>query len=1242
MGLFDRLIKQPQIDVALKQQLLSRGKIGRIKELEKPAKTTAGFFVEGVKDLGQRLFSLGKEKVRTAVKGEGDVTIGEFGKEFGKVSKDFIVESLRAIPRAATSLGLEAETRIGKVPLISRGREEITPKTPIQKFLLGDEPVQRAEKVGETALLALGASKGDAKKNALVFGLSLGTLDAVTGGKSKVAGISKNISKTTDPLAIAKNLKQVIKASDDKIASFSDMLVKVDKEKDIEFFIRNIIEPSDKIEAKPFLAKKVEPIPTKVKPKKLKEIRTVQAETLELKRFRSDAIKRKIDDPEFQNKIATLEIKKEIADTFKQSTNFEDVLKGIKSSPTFKKEKIIADIQGESWLMRKDGKVVIPKASEVNDFVAKGWTKDIEIDSLAQEAGFDNGFKYLNNVLDVSTEPSKIDIRVLAKQDLEATDDIFKSAQEKLVENRKILTEEKITGVRAEAIREIGRKEKEVERVKVRKEKERVKLTDKLKQFNQRKMSVRAVKDFFKISDSDFKKIGGRRDVQSMSIAEFDGFMNKLRHLAEETEARTIGRAQLEATIRQKELQKTDNLRKALKLPEIHNMNQLQLKGFDEILNTFQQGDEFLTLRKLETVDKTDLKGIKTVREGRERLAKELKAPIEELNNIKVKLDRLRFDTALAEKNDFYRWMVDETNKEVLNAEARFLNFETDFNDLINKARKSRKLTVKEKIKQRIAPTDENIVKWLETEDKTDLLKIMTKEEIEAAEFARDYFAQARDYLSRVYGMNNFKDYYYNHIRKGFLETAQEDGLLQALKAIAKEQVDDKATFTILDRDTGNILPLEKFFQFSLKRTGGIDPTKNVAKAVSAYAKTFEKKKGLDALIPKTDIYTYILSPKALTPRGLEMDRTLKTFVNEWLNNKKGRQATVLFSQGSAPDIALKMANSFLSFLWLGFNFSTQLASPIGEHVFNIQGLGKDWLKGVKRQNTKQGKKIVEANRAFIGKSIWQDLSEAADDAGNKLFKTMFLGFKVAQVNANKTFLLGRLTKEEFKTGIISPQRLAEIKRDMGRFRVVEDGKSIYGSTSFGKMATKFKTWMIPPLRTTSSNFAKAIKSLKSKKAEKLTPQEAGELRRVIVTGGIVLYSYMATKDYEDKSFIGNLKTKAIRESMSLYGSLNPVNFLSVPPLLSFLDRIGKSIDSIIKLEEYKVSRSGEFQKGELKGVKSLQRLFTPTAVKQFKTEEKKTPKKSAFKRLKTTKAVSKKKTSKTTFKRLKTTKEKI
>ena len=230
----------------------------------------------------------------------------------------------------------------------------------------------------------------------------------------------------------------------------------------------------------------------------------------------------------------------------------------------------------------------------------------------------------------------------------------------------------------------------------------------------------------------------------------------------------------------------------------------------------------------------------------------------------------------------------------------------------------------------------------------------------------------------------------------------------------------DAQTFNILDQATDQILPLEKFFQFAMRRTGQLKPSQNVAKAATTYFRTLEKKKALDALIPKIMIYTQALTPKKLTPRGLEFDQSLKKFITEWLNTKKGRPAKALIQPGGQIDVGVKALKAFVTMIDLGLNVPVGIAANIGETVATYTTLGKTrFALGVARGQTKKGKNILNKYKNFIGKSIWEEMAEPAKNFGDKFTDLIFGLFKSSTVRANKIMLLGSLTREEFKTGKI-------------------------------------------------------------------------------------------------------------------------------------------------------------------------------------------------------------------------------
>src|SRR3990167_6251854 len=485
-----------------------------------------------------------------------------------------------------------------------------------------------------------------------------------------------------------------------------------------------------------------------------------------------------------------------------------------------------------------------------------------------------------------------------------------------------------------------------------------------------RRRAYRAVKTAYGLSEGELSSIRGGRDIMVMSEKDFQGFMIKADQLAQTAIDTRNARIALETTIHEKELSKVDNLREVLKLPQISKMTAEQMNKFNEVLEQFKQGDEFLGVRQLETVKHTDLSGIKTMREAREALAKQTGVPVEELNAIQVKeLDKFRYDTALARQNPFYELMVDEKNRSFLNANALFFKTKTEINDLVNAARKSKEGGCLENL----VPTDNKIFQWLESSEagKTLLAKEMTEAELKAGMRIRDIYAEARDYLVQHEVLKKFRTDYITHIRRGFLEAWKEDGLMTAFKESFDQYKLDEAVFNILDQKTGDILPLEKFFQFSMQRTGALKPTENVAREVLTYFRAFEKKKALDAIVPKLDIYAHSLTPKKLTPKGLQFDDRLKRFVKEWINTKKGRPVETLVKPGGKLDWALRTGVSLTRILDLGLSIPIGLATSVGEQVTDLAVMGaKRYALGVQRLTTKSGRDITTKYVNFVGEKL--------------------------------------------------------------------------------------------------------------------------------------------------------------------------------------------------------------------------------------------------------------------------------
>lgn len=716
-----------------------------------------------------------------------------------------------------------------------------------------------------------------------------------------------------------------------------------------------------------------------------------------------------------------------------------------------------------------------------------------------------------------------------------------------------------------------------------------------LEWMKRRRERIKMARDYFGLTDADLKSIS-KKNPLLMDDRQFNRYMQGIEEKAQALAENKQARLEVTGLIAERRLKKVENYIKALELPPISQMTTEQLNELFDLLEPFQDDDVFLTKRELETIDRTDLAGMRTWREVTAALAKEIGVPVEDLANVHPSWrDNFRWDTSLREQNPFYDFLVTSMTTEILNSEVRYHEIETAAYELAKASEKSRGRSLAE----RAIPQDRQIMDYLEADDdtKASMAEGMTPEQIEYATFIQDYFSRALEYLIATKALNKGRENYFVHVRRTFLENVKDEGLISAFKNLFKNYAQDEAVFNILDDNTGNVLPLEKFFQFALMRTDELIPTANVTRAFLTYARTFEKKVSLDKIIPKIQIYTQALTPAQYTPRGLEYDTSLKRFVNKWVNNKKGRKISYdsVIKQGGPLDLGITSLRTFITLLDLGLNIPVGIASFVGEQVASFEMLGtKNYTKGTARMETAKGKAIIEKYRSFVGRSFWEEFNAPGRELPSRLMDLVFGLFHMSNVTANKQFLLGSLTEQEWNSGEISGERLAELKLDMGRFRAIPGTESLVGSTSLGSAATQYKKWAVPIMRTLTTDVKTLISDLKNKKVgEALTSKEAKEIYRFIgltaavaTTGAVILGD-----DDRDNSVAGKLKKRVYREALTLLQGVDPKLWLATPRMLVWLGKLGDNLHSLITLETYKT-------KPGLKGVKGLKEQFSPSMLR--------------------------------------------
>ncbi len=859
----------------------------------------------------------------------------------------------------------------------------------------------------------------------------------------------------------------------------------------------------------------------------------------------------------------------------------------------------------------------------------------VEHDIVADQLGYEAGDDMINDILDWKGLNAKAEKQIkefqykfgdlITASELDEFNELLMAEEEKIMnqltaENRpkparglKTFIRKKTGQVKPkdkmvteyDALVEVFRKEAKIARQAFAsgKKGELEKSKQKMRWLIKRRKSLKNVRDYFKLTDAEFMSVTNRRNPALMDNYEYKRFLSDIEQKAIELAENRQAKIELMMLIESNRLKKVDNYRQAMQFPTIDKMTTEQLREFAKLLEPFQEDDIFLTKRELETVDRTDLKGIKTIREALERLAKEAGVDVEELNKVKVAaLDHFRYDAALRERDPFFDVLVTRMTEAKLGAALRSHDIESKVYELAKKAYKSRERG----IFARMIPQDDLIMAFLEApaDRKVAIAEQMTPEEINYAHFIQQYFSESLDYLIATKSLERGRENYFVHIRRSFLENLKDGGLKKAFSELFKTYQQDQIVFNILDDDTGNILPLEKFFQFSLQRTGTMEPTRNVTKAFLVYMHTFEKKKMFDAIIPKLDIYAQALTPIKYTPLGLEIDRSLKTFVNKWINNKKGRRISFdsVIRQGGPLDVGIRALRTFTTMLDLGLSPIIQGTSLLGEQVTNAEMLGTRGMAiGTARIKTDKGKRIVAKYEAFVGRSAWEDFTAPGKEVTERLSDMLFAGFHFSTVLANKQFLLASLSEEEWKNEEISTERLAEMQLDMGRFRVVSGTGSLVGSTSVGDAAMQYKKWAVPVARTLIADGKTLMGNIKDGKP--LDNRAKKELIRfAYLTGAVFIAGAMAgaddtDDDTDDESYIGKLKARAYREAMTLTQGINPLIFVGVPRTWTWVKDTVKALKDLVILEEYKTKEG-------LKGVNELERQFTPGVVRSLPKDE--------------------------------------
>ena len=773
-----------------------------------------------------------------------------------------------------------------------------------------------------------------------------------------------------------------------------------------------------------------------------------------------------------------------------------------------------------------------------------------------------------------------------------------------------------------------------------------------VQQLKSRRSKITAIQNALNLTDAEMWKARGKKDPRFLTDKEFEGYLEGVRKGAELIHETNKERLLVETIIQERNLKKTENLQKALELPQLKNMNLKQLVEFGDILAKTEYDDTFLGPRMIQTAVNTDLGNIRTIGEGIQAIAKQTGMPFEGAVE-GSKLDRWLRDPALVEKDPLHKFFITEWVAKEADMLTREHALKQELNKLAGAARKSRraKSSIKAKIGNIIAPQDDLVVKWLQpfevtwTEDGKKIINrlpelreraeaAMTYEEITYARFLEKFFshyynlaqqeAMARWTLKGV-KHTNYKQIYFTHMNRPFFERLRDDGLVKALKmAWGKNVAETKVDFNAFG-DRGEVLGMEKWLNRAMTREGeGIDKitgqvlyTQNTAKVALAYFHAFERKLNIDAMVPKIKLLEFIMGKRLQTPKSInnpegseKVHSVLRKHINEWINNKKGQRIEMVYAQGDRMEAVVDTASMVVTLLDLGGNLTTQVGSSLGGYIFTAEALGlrKYITKGIPRALTKQGRAIARKNAGVIGENPWFELASVANDLGDTLRGGLFSIFGDLGYRAKRQMFLGLLTQEEFKTGQITAKRLAEIKLEIGKYHSMPEFRSVAGSTSIVKAAAKYTEWATPHFQKSMQDIGGLINEAKrlSGKPEDLKRfYQSKGFRNTMYSvifglGAYAIGQMIFNPDEADRdTFMGRLRYTAARDMSSILQAMTGVGVFVGGRMLGFMQDLKNAGVLLLTLERYKENGPG-YNEGDLKAINALQKTLTPKLIQQF------------------------------------------
>jgi hypothetical protein len=384
------------------------------------------------------------------------------------------------------------------------------------------------------------------------------------------------------------------------------------------------------------------------------------------------------------------------------------------------------------------------------------------------------------------------------------------------------------------------------------------------------------------------------------------------------------------------------------------------------------------------------------------------------------------------------------------------------------------------------------------------------------------------------------------------MEKVLDNGLINSLQSLVKKPNSSEIPTNIL-LELDNIIGSEKFFKFALERKGGTDPTTNLRKIVNEYSRLYESKIALDQILPEGQaIVNNLLEGKSAQ------------WTKRFLQNLKGRGLDYNFRNGKMGWLA-KVADNIIDIGYikmLSLNYKSAIKNVVaGETNSWIYQDFPKYLEGKRRLLSNPRKAYNIAKEYGILDGTYADYAQKGIGGLKKLQDFGMIGQKAGEIEIRSSLLASMLSKEEWNSGVISKESLAEINnviaKTQGTFSSIDSPLVL--QTWYGRMFFQMNRWRITNamlLREVSMN------ALKDVKQGNFNTQNVSRFGKMITAYGVGMYvsSQLYNLGYNTAGDVTRNMAQTIDGTISLFSKGELMKMFNDNPTLQVLSEISNTI----------------------------------------------------------------------------------